>query len=555
MRKTNKILLTALFATSVTSVQADGFFDKIFGSSSKGGASFETLLSHVPADTSYLLTNKKTMPDDVVSFHLNRGKNLIKTFSDLNKKQSKDKKLEGTEAFFAALFNDFGEKIDADKLEETGLSLKLISMIYGLDTMPVVRMTISSKEKLMATIKQAEEKSKYKVEFTKCGEYDCLVDKVDGTQSVALVILENHLAASLFASIDKDKVIDHLTGKSSPKDAYSMKTWDAFLEENDYKGYGEGFVDLKKLSVLVKPKIMESFGEIDPKESKGCMAVADEHINNMPKIIMGTKSFAVKQVDYEMVFKTSSDVSSVLQGIANPTNIVKRVDSPIFDFGVNINFVKMRDALTQYSNFLIKSGKTNNCSSIKAKEIRKGMGGIMMAMNMGLTQFKSVYFAISDIDMQKQKADAYVSIGTDDPSGLLGMVGMLSPKLMGFQVPTDGSTVKLPDGVIPAKGMPLPPVYLSRTAKSLNVMVGNEKPNLTDYKRTTPEIMSLTMDGKRYYQQMANVMKMIPTKSSETDKENFSKIMETTGDMMGIYDQQISADKRGMVFSYQIHYK
>ena len=562
MKRTNKILLSALLAvsvtTSVSTVQAEGFFSKIFGaSSSEASAGFETLLKHVPADTAYLLTNKKPLPNDVLSFHLDRAKKLVSTFTGLLEKEKKKKgnKLKGEQAFFSAIFEDLGSKLSENKLEASGLSLKANNMVYGFNNMPVIRISIASKEKIMATIKRAEKKSNYTLEFSKCGESDCIISKTKDTESVALVILDNHLAASVFASADKDKVLAHLTGKSNPKEAYSTKKWDAFLKDNSYKGYGEGFIDFKKLSSLVQPQIMESFGDIDPKELKGCMAVADEHIKHMPEIIMGTKSLDVKQMDFEMVFKTSTGVSEVLQGIANKTNIAKRVDGPIFDFGVNINFMKLRDALTQYSNFLIKTGEANKCSSIDAKEIRKGMGGMMMAINMGLSQFKSVYVAISDIELAKQQVEAYVSIGTDDPAGLLGMVGMVSPKLMGFKVPTDGTTVKLPKGVIPAKGLPVPPIYLSRSAKSLNLMVGNDKPSLKDYKRSTPEIMSFAMDGKRYYQQLAQIMKTLPSGGDSADQEEVSNIMEAMGEMMGSYDQQVTADKRGLVLSYQIQYK
>jgi len=265
----------------------------------------------------------------------------------------------------------------------------------------------------------------------------------------------------------------------------------------------------------------------------------------------------VKRMDYEMVVKTSPEVSTALQTIANTSNIAKRIENPIFDIGININFTKLRDALTQYSNFLIKSGETHKCKSINPKEVRKGMGGLMMAMNMGLTQFKSVYASIADIElsdkMEPKKVDAYISIGTDDPAGLLGMVGMLSPKLMGFQIPSDGSTVKLPDGAIPSKGQDVPDIYLSRTAKSLNIMVGNDKPALKDYKGDTPEIMSITLDGKRYYKQLTNIMKMIP-KDGSKDEADIAKMMESMGDMMGNIEEIFTADKRGFVIDYSVTY-
>jgi len=254
-------------------------------------------------------------------------------------------------------------------------------------------------------------------------------------------------------------------------------------------------------------------------------------------------------------------VSTTLQTLANPTNIAQRLENPIFDLGININFSKLRDALTQYANFLIKSGETHKCKSINPNDIRKGVGGMMMAMNMGLTQFKSIYASLADIEisdkMDPKKVDAYVSIGTDDPAGLIGMVGMLSPKLMGFQVPTDGTVVKLPEGAIPSKGQPVPDIYLSRSEKSLNIMIGNNKPALKEYKGEHPEILSIHLDGKRYYEKLSSVMKMMPkpaTSKDQPDEEDVAKMMQQMGNMTGNLDEIIYADKRGLVVRYNIAY-
>ena len=568
MNKTNKLLSSAIFAvllaSSASSVQADGFFKKLFSSSASGGADFKTLLSHVPADTAYLIANKKPYPEEIVQFHLNRSKDILKMFSDLEKSEDSkdtsdaDKSTPG--AFFSALFNDIAEKIGDKKTDETGLSLKATSMIYGFNTMPVMRITFADKDKLMASIKRAEKKSDYQVKLEKCGDYDCFVDD-EKDQSIALVFLKDHLAASLFPATEKQNVIDHLTGKTQPKASYSTDNWDAFLKENDYKGYGDGFINLKKLAAVLKPKALKSMdGKVDPKELEGCAAVVDDHLDNVPEIDFGTKNLELKEMNYEMVVKTSPDVSSVLQGIANETNIAKRIENPVFDLGVNINFARLRDALTQYSNFLIKSGETHHCKSIKAKDIRKGMGGMMMAMNMGLTQFKSLYASLSDIQfdekMSPKKVDAYISIGTDDPAGLIGMVGMFSPKLMGFKVPADGSAVKLPKDAIPSKGQPVPDIFLSRTAKSLNIMVGNDKPALKDNKSSKPEIISVAVDGKRYYKILSKLMKVLPKPPQDEHAKDVdvAKMMEDMSDVMGNIEETFSADKRGLVVDYRITY-
>ncbi len=564
LKQKSHLVLKSLFLTIIltNNAFADGFLSKLLGGAK--AASFESMLSHVPADTAFIFSNKKPIPEEVMKFHLNRSQEMMSMFASATEKAKTKKELKGPDAFITALVKDLGEKVTEGKIEESGLSLKARYLIYGYNMLPVIRLSFADKDKLMATIKNAEEKSDYKVELSKCGGYDCFLntDK-NSDKSIAIVVLDNQLAISLFTPDLKDSIIKHLSGEADPKESYTEKRWDEFLAANKYSGFGDGFINLKSLYTQYQPTIAEVIKantkkKIDNKELNACMAVVKEHIDNVPEIIFGTKNLEAKKMDYELVVKTSTGVSKVLQTIANKTNIEKHIESSVIDFGVNINFVTLKDALTQYSNFLVKSGQTHKCQSIKPSDIRKGMGGMMLAMNMGLTQFKSVYASITDVKlgngMMPEKVDAFISIGADNPEGLLGMVSMMSPKLMGFQVPADGSAVKLPDGAIPSKGLPLPPIYLSRSEKSLNIMVNNDKPILKTYSNAEPEIMSFSMDGKRYYKIFANIIKMIPQKKA-SDQEDIGKMMEAMGTMSGSMQQEVTADERGLVINYHMQYQ
>ena len=552
----NTVLVVAFIFTYISSAHAEGFFSNLFGGS-KGGANFKTLMSHVPADTPYLLANKKAIPDEVMEFHMKRGKDMMSMVSNIQGKRASDSN-EGVQKFFNALMEDYSDLLSKDKFEDTGLSLKANSLIYGYQMLPVMRVSFADKEKLMAMIKRAEEKSGYKVDFSKCGDLDCFTSSNGkGDFSVALVFLNNHIAVSVYSPDKKDEIMNHLSGKADPADSYSVDKWDAFLKENDYQGYGDGFINLKNIYGMAKPLIATGMKDkVDDKEVEGCLAVIEQHLDNVPEILIGTKNLKAKNMDYELLVKTSTDVSDVLQGLANKTNIAKRSENAIFDFGINIDFKKLRDALTQYSGFLIKVGEANKCSSIKAQDIRKGMGGMAMVMNMGLTQFKSIYASVTDVEMddkmQPKNVNALVSLGTDDPSGLVAMVGMMSPAMMGFKVPDDGSTVQLPAGAIPSKGKPVPPIFLSRTENSLNIMVGDDKPAMTDYKADVAQMSFSGMDGKRYLEKFASIMKSLPNMSKDQDE---LKMLEAAGGMSGKVLSETSADKRGLVINYHLQYE
>ena len=284
----NTVFILATIFTLSSSVQAEGFFSKLLGGS-KSGADFKALMSHVPAETSYLLTNKKAIPDEVMEFHIKRGKEMIAMASKMQGTKASDAS-DSVQKFFDALMEDYSDLLSKDKFEDTGLSLKANGLIYGYQMLPVMRLGFADKEKLMAMIKRAEEKSGYKVDLTKCGELDCFTNSNDnGDFSVALVFLDDHLAVSVYSPDKKQQMMDHLIGKADPKEAYSEDKWDAFLKENEYQGFGDGFINLKKIYSKAKPLIAAGMRDkIDEKEIEGCLAVIEQHLDNVSEILIGT---------------------------------------------------------------------------------------------------------------------------------------------------------------------------------------------------------------------------------------------------------------------------
>jgi hypothetical protein len=561
MKQVKKRFISIAVVASITTtsfLQAEGWFGSLLSSNNAKGADFSQMLAHVPANTSYLITNQKIMPDDVIEFHLQRGQqflNLLSKSSDRLNTKSKKKSTEDNNAgeFFTALFDDLSKKISAKEFEKTGLSLKSNNILYGMNTFPVMRLGISDKQAILDTLKRAEKKSDFKLELTKCEEIDCFVKSNDDDDAtIAIVLLKDHIAVSVFPQRQKDVMLKHLTGKTSPEKTYTEKNWGKFLANNQYVGFGDGFINLKMLFAKLKPLMIEK-----EKGAKACLAVAEDHFENIPELLIGTKELRKDSMKYEMVLKSSETVSTALQSIANTSNISKRIENPIFDIAINLNFIKLRGALTQYLGFLASSGEKHKCKEINPKDIRQATGGIAMAMNMGLTQFKSLYLALNNIEldekMQPKNVNLFASIGTEDPAGLVGMLAMVNPAFLMLKIPADGKPVKIPDNLIPNKGVSIPPIYLSRGEKQLNIRVGKKKPTFIDYKSSEPEIMSFSIDEKRYYEKLSTIMKAIPEENSKQSKETADIIKSMSG-LMGKGFQRIRADKRGLIIDYHIQY-
>lgn len=558
MTTKNKVLtgVALSVALSASAVQAEGFFSSLFGGS-KNGADIEQLFSHVPADTAYLIANKEPVPKKVLDAHMKRSQGIFSSFvnsEDFKKSMSSSGKEKSIESFFVALLQEYSVAFDKGSFEELGLSSEAHTVIYGYDMMPVVRISLADKEKFIAAIKRAEEKSKHKIDFVKCGKFDCFeATDPKGQMAIAGSILEDQIAVSVFTPDKKETMKKHLIGEADPKTSYSEATWNSFLKENNYTGYGEGFINLENAYNFAKPFIIEGAeGEMDDKSLEGCLAVAKNHIDNVPAVFFGTKSLEKDTVDYEVLLKTSAIVSTALQTIANDTNIPQRTENAIFDYGININFAKMRDALTKYTNFLIKSGEENKCPAIDPQEIRKSMGGMTMVMNMGLSQFRSMYASISDVEldenMQPKKINAVLSLGSDDPAGLVAMAGMMAPPLMSLEIPRDGSVMKLPEGIVPPS-IPLD-IFLSQTDSAINVFVGDDKPALKAHKNSVSEISFSSMNFKSYMKTLAGLIEAFPKDENTPDLEMLKKVGETGG----LLKSTSSADERGLVINYHIDY-
>ncbi len=573
----NKIISTVfsvILIGSFSFAQADGLLSRLF--SSKGSAEFKQMLAYVPADTSYLFANKKPMPEDVVAFQLQRIQKMLEMTSNVSddieaiaESKTKPSKTSSnkTSDFFNALFSDIGNKLTEKKFTETGLSTTANNVIYGLETTPIIRLGIANKDAILATLKRAETRSDYKLELSKCGDYDCFInqDKESELTFVA-VLIKDHIALSVFPSDKKETIINHLIGQSSPEKSYSAKDWDSFLTKNKYSGFGDGFLNLQTLFGKLKPLLVKNaknstHKKFDEKAFNACLNVAQEHIDNIPALLFGTKDLQLNNMDYELVFKTSPLVSAVLQTLANNTNIDKRTENAIMDLGININVANLSQALTQYSSFLADSAEKHKCKAIDPLKIRKTMGGMMMAMNMGLTQLKSLYLSIDEIEFdenaQPKKVDAFLSVGTDNPASLVSMLAILNPGFAKLKVPADGKAITIPKALIPSKGIELPPISLSQGDKKLNIMIGNDTPKLVDYKTKKANILFFSMDGKRYYEKLAKIIKAMPaSKNKKTGKEQQEAValFKSIGAISGKFQQKISADERGLVIDYHIQY-
>ncbi|HHL19838.1 MAG TPA: hypothetical protein ENJ33_08890 [Thiothrix sp.] len=596
MRFFQKTVISLMIAASLTACsdnknekKESATTEAVVTSQAKTSDKFSEMLAYVPADTAYLMANSVAVPDDVLEFQMKRFQMLvsalsanIKSITDVaNKmpsedsdssasteaKETSDATKEATKEepnagdFIKALLQEFSTNLNKDGLAKLGLKFNGHSMFYALDMLPVIRYELANKEAFKALLSKAEKTSGYKLEWSKCGEHDCLVSKKGKELNIATVFVGDHVAIAPFSSEKKQQVMDHLLGTKKPEKSYKVADWNTFVSENGYKGYGEGFVKLNtmlgKLEQFLLTKTKQEQGDsFDEQAFKGCFAVVKAHTKNVPELVFGIKELSEKAIKYEVVVKTAPEVSTVLQGLPNKLTDMKQPTNPIFTLGVNMNMPNLRNALTQYVNFLATSGEEHKCAAINPVELRKSIGGLAMAMTMGASQFKSIFVALDNLELDNNgkpsKVEAFGTVVADDPMALLQMLAMVNPQFATLQLPDNGKPVKLPVGVIPA-GLVSPELSLSRQGRLLNMFVGNDQMALEPISVKENTIFWNVTDSKRYYGLMNKVIEQAPETKGEKTKE-VMEVMNALGEFSGVMSQQIGFDKRGVVLDYSISY-
>jgi hypothetical protein len=353
----------------------------------------------------------------------------------------------------------------------------------------------------------------------------------------------------------------HLTGETKLPAPMSYATLQQFIAENNYTGYGEGFIKLREAMNVIEPLaigMMKMQGqEAEADMAKKCMAVATNVLDNVPELRFGTRAVEGKRANIEMLMKMDKELAGIMKTLPASLDKMPVSQNPVFDLGLSLNIPAVRDNLLAFMTWLGEQGKSSGCDAIQADKLNEASVGIAMAMGMGLTQVKAVYFALNDIEldpqtMQPKKLDARASVVADDPIGLVRMAAVAAPPLAQMKMPKDGETITLGPEMLPPG---TPPLTVGLDGKRLDVTIAGSSAPTKMLPGDKPAILWSAMDGPRYYEVFANLAKMAPPSPDRPDAELGIELMQKMGKFQPSMTQTIYPDDRGLVFDLQMTYQ
>ena len=514
--------------------------------SNENKESFERLLRHVPQDTLYLLGNKNPLPKKILDTQFAKITQFVEAIDKFSENNN-------TRQFFDQYYR-FNKAFQEDKLDVYGIKKDMQTLLYGYKLNPVLRMQLNDSKKFIAYINSIAKESNESIPWEECGAYPC-IHSPQGKQSqkimLTLVVLETELAIALYDISDKNEMQTHLLEKALAK-SYTPQKFNTFLQENNFLGYGDGFIDLDAIVSAIADKIKTNSSPKQQKEIEQCAKVVFDLSQNIPKLSIGFSQLNQDHSLSSLILHTKPDVSKHLKRLSNLSKLKERVSNPLIEMELNLNATELTSALGALTNFIASSAQEHNCTQIQTTKLRQNVAMVTLSLAMGLEQVSEIYIALNDIEVSPQMVPAKISgiiqIVSKQPQALIAQLGMLSPSLANITFPKSGKTIDLK----PLLTM-LPPSIDSLKASIKDNIISlylGDKPKMEKYSPKAHTLMRIKIDEERYYALFSKFMKkgMQNSKfSSPQQNEQTGSLIDMLYTSQNILQQRVFVDDRGLV--------
>ena len=533
-----------------------------------------SLLSNVPGDTPYVLANTKRAPRSVSGKLLRIAAQGFENNINGPIVIMQDREAPGSK-LVQAILAELQGKISPEGFESLGLQVNGHYLAYGLGLLPVVRIEIADQQKVRDLISRVEQRSGLKAPITEHAGHNYWRFDMEEVVGIMAVTNQYLIAALVPVRLESEYLPIVLGNKKTDQNLADTGDFQQLLNDNGFTGYGEGYIDFRRIVEIIlgeskgiNAAVWKALEAENLKQSPACINLLKDMTRSVPRIVFGTKELSEQRIRVQGIFETSSVVSSHLQKLATPVPGLGDESNAMVAFGLALNLPELRTAITSALQNIQQQGK--DCEWIKQDELTKGLQATNMMLNPMFAGIKGTYIELNDLDLdeaslQPKSIDAQLMLATDDPRGIFGMLGMVSPQLAQLRLPNDGTAVKLPlEGVIPLSNVP--PTYVAAKEKLLALSMGeNAEQNVKESfnaKLVTPmPILEMSMNVDKYYKTIANIMEYTPNQFDGTSDEKAQILRQQLAAMKEIgklYDRmsiQIIGTDKGLVFDEVIDLK
>ena len=537
------------------------------------------LLKYVPADSPYVFAMLEPLPDEVADKLEPKVDSILKSYQGLLQqivKMSAEQAAESDDddglpdAAVAAL-QEFGSLLSIEGLRSVGIERDSTAVLYGAGLLPVLRMTLSDGALFDAAIARIEEQAQGSMTVaTIDGQSYRYAGDDEGRLIIA--VIGNEFVISLVPTNLSDDMLKSVLGLTLPSSSMADSgRLQKIIDDNGYLRHSLGLIDIERIVATfiddqtgVNQELL-TLAEYDRSELDDvCKAEIREMSTIAPRIVTGYTEMSVDKFVSNTIFELRPDIAAEVATLTAPVPGLGNNQGGLFAIGMSIDLL----ALREFYEARLDAIEANPYECDLFADLQAGVAQGRDALNQpippivyGIKGFLAVIEDIKGMDLANNQpptsADFRVLVTTDNAAGLLAMGAMLSPEIAALDIKADGVPVKFESeqlaGVVDA-------AYVAMTDTALALAVGEgAEVRLGDMLSAAINepnpFMSMEMDAARYYDFIAQTMKMEGDGDDEEEDETpaeladaIGELMTVVGDMFSRMAFQVEFTERGVEF-------
>lgn len=516
-------------------------------SSGEPDSSANPLLVHVPADTPFVMANLAPLPEDIIMAYLERYSPALMSLQDdmdqlrvsLETEQGKDADL------MRAIVQELDGNMTPAGLENLGLSLSSMHVMYGYGLSPVVRLGLSDRQKFRDMLGRVASNAdiELKPQISGLSEYWRLGGEGDAP-AVYIALVEQHIAVGTAPPTDEQAFLDHLLGEALPADSLANSRALGELEQDKgYLPYMLGYIDTAQMvnqafdpafmgNALLQKKGLPGLYEMDP----ACADEARLVSALVPRLTLGNTALTDDTVGLQFQVETIDWLGNQLADLVSDV-------SPASE-GEHLASLAMGLRMGGLRNFLLEQSANLTQFQFQCPALQ-GLNQQVLNLNQQLNQpmppfinnllgLRMVLNDINPLDPQPANARGMVSLNMDKPQMVVGMASMMVPGFEDLNIEPGADPVQLPQELLDVV-TPDFEIYGMMTKQAIGLSLGKDQKQalpafMDENQNNQGTFLSFEVDASKLMDMidadMIDASMLDPGASGSMDDQEFQNMMQ-----------------------------
>lgn len=485
----------------------------------------KSLLSHVPADTPYLMANLQPVPEAVLDANFERIQPITSEMqaqlstlkSGLETEGSSITGNEFSDRLLLALLDELDGKLNREGLESLGFDLQSTSVIYGVGAFPVVRMSLTKADTLRATILRVLENAEVDAtenEFQGVSYWRIASPEPDEAPVALYVsILSDQLAVAVVPLASEAEYLPAFLGLEMPMDSNAAKLLADLNKKHGFTPFGTGFLDLHKLAdefldpEATTARAMMAAGAYDRNEfSEQCVSETHAMIDTVPTMVFGITEMEVEAIAYRFLAEMPTPLATQLTGLVAAVPAARAITDRIAELALGVKVGAMRDFLREKAQAIVDQPFQCEHFADLNEQAQQALVQLDQPIPPFVNNFRGLRLSLKEIVMapgQDIPSDVkgQVAVHVDQPEMFVGMAQMFLPDLSELSLAPGEPPVQIPESLVSVQGIV---AFAAMSDEAIGMSVGageeNELPEfLTQDAGPKGMFFSVDYDNEAYY--------------------------------------------------------